>query len=321
VARVHQEIGFLFQRDTATRQKLHEAIKHTVKVATWIPPHDDTSPMEVVGSFLSNVFQIFNRESPHPLPKRYQDDLSQFSSSKTTPLSLQHEEFVHVLHIALDFTHSELVGLLLRIYGGPPEPFEVLHCTSSTTEEDVKLFMKRVHRHPRKYLVLEVNHLPFQLQEVLLQTCLEFRHEQHSRIPQGIHDTTIHFIETAPSVLREIPWLRIIGHKKEELLQPSVSQSFAEICNKTMNVQTSNDIGCIQLVYGPPGDGKTHYIAEKLKHIPQSHQVTIAINEAFTYLAAVEKVSSLPVDEKGCTIFFNFTVLPPIVSLDWSFTL
>ena len=27
VARVHQEIGFLFQRDVATRQKLHEAIK------------------------------------------------------------------------------------------------------------------------------------------------------------------------------------------------------------------------------------------------------------------------------------------------------
>ena len=145
---------FLFQR--------------TMQVATWIPQGDDVSPMEVVGSFLSHVFQIiFNRESPHPLPKRYRDDLSQFSSSPTAPLSPQHEEeFVNVLHIAPDFTHSDLVGLVLRIYGGPPEPFEILHCKSSTTEEDVKLFMKRVHRHPRQYLVLEVNHLPFQLQEV-----------------------------------------------------------------------------------------------------------------------------------------------------------
>ena len=124
------------------------------------------SPMEVVGSFLSNVFQLYNRES-HSLPKRYRDDLSQFCSSQMTPLSPQHEEeFVNVLHIALDFTHRELVGLVLRIYGGPPEPFEILHCKSSTTEDDVKLFMKRVHRHPRQYLVLEVNHLPFQLQEV-----------------------------------------------------------------------------------------------------------------------------------------------------------
>ena len=136
-------------------------------ITRWKPPGDDASPMEVVGSFLSNVFQLYNRESPHSLPKRYRDDLSQFSSSQMTPLSPQHEEeFVNVLHIALDFTHSELVGLVLRIYGGPPEPFEILHCKSSTTEEDVKLFMKRVHRHPRQYLVLEVNHLPFQLQEV-----------------------------------------------------------------------------------------------------------------------------------------------------------
>ena len=138
-----------------------------MQVARWIPPGDDVSPMEVVGSFLSNVFQIFNRGSLHSLPKRYRDDLSQFSSSQTTPLSPQHEEeLLNVLHIALDFTHSELVGLVLRIYGGPPEPFEILHCKSSTTEEDVKLFMKRVHQHPRQYLVLEINHLPFQLQEV-----------------------------------------------------------------------------------------------------------------------------------------------------------
>ena len=140
--------------------------QHTVQVARWNPLGDNASPMKVVGSFLSNMFHIFNGESSHSLPKRYRDDLSQFSSSQTTPLSPYEEELVNVLHIALGFTHSELVGLVLRIYGGPPEPFEILHCKSSTTEEDVKLFMKRVNRHPRQYLVLEVNHLSFQLQEV-----------------------------------------------------------------------------------------------------------------------------------------------------------
>jgi len=56
-------------------------------------------------------------------------------------------------------------------------------------------------------------------------------------------------------------------------------------------------------------------------NLPQSHQVTIAVNEAFTYLSAIEKLSSLPTDGKSCTIFFNFTILPPIVSLEWSLLL
>ena len=72
----------------------------------------------------------------------------------------------------------------------------------------------------------------------------------------------------------------------------------------------------MQLIIKLAGDGKTHYVVEKLKNIPQSHQVTIAINEAFTCLTAIEKLSSLPVDERSCTVFFNFTVFPPIVSLN-----
>ena len=62
------------------------------------------------------------------------------------------------------------------------------------------------------------------------------------------------------------------------------------------------------------GDGKTHYIIEQLKGIPQPHQVIIAVNEAFTYMTAIEKLCSLPSDEIGCAIFFNFTILPPVVS-------
>ena len=38
--------------------------------------------------------------------------------------------------------------------------------------------------------------------------------------------------------------------QKEEL---SVTQNIVNICNKTMNVQANDDIGCIQLVYGLPG--------------------------------------------------------------------
>jgi len=150
--------------------------------------------------------------------------------------------------------------------------------------------------------------------QVLLQLYLEFRHKQHSKPPQSSHETTIHFIETAPSVLREIPWLRSIEHKvitrrdtvkivstiyasrkytaeilwlsiilvlicgtwfiidvhyiyfqREEL---SVTQNIINICNKTMNVQANDDIGCIQLVYGLPGMSQACLI---FPQIPQNN--------------------------------------------------
>ena len=41
--------------------------------------------------------------------------------------------------------------------------------------------------------------------QVLLQMYLQLRNEQ-----QG--NTVVHFIETAPSVLREVPWLKVIEY-------------------------------------------------------------------------------------------------------------
>ena len=136
-----------------------------MQTAMWKPVGNNLAPLNVVGSFLSSLLQVFNRETSHSLPMRYTDDFSQLSSSQTIPFSPPPEK-KFVLHSALNFTQGELVELVLRIYGGPPEPFELLHCNSFTTEEEVKLFMKRVYQHPRQYLVLEFNHLPFQLQEV-----------------------------------------------------------------------------------------------------------------------------------------------------------
>ena len=61
------------------------------------------------------------------------------------------------------------------------------------------------------------------------------------------------------------------------------------------------------------GNGKTHYIHSKMKHIPESHQVTVAVNEAFTSVNAIERLRTLPRDASNCAIFFNFTILPPAV--------
>ncbi len=103
---------------------------------------------------------------------------------------------------------------------------------------------------------------------------------------------------------------------------------------KEMGLQRQEDWSCIELVYGMPGNlstrplsylvfiicqycvgnGKTHYIRDKLKAIPENHRVTISINEAFTSVSAIERLRTLPRDARNCAIFFNFTVLPPMVS-------
>ena len=61
------------------------------------------------------------------------------------------------------------------------------------------------------------------------------------------------------------------------------------------------------------GNGKTHYIHDKMKNVPESHQVTIAISEAFTTVSAIKRLRTLPRDAHNCAIFFNFTILPPLV--------
>ena len=110
--------------------------------------------MHVVGTFLGMVF------NNHSLPNRCGENISQHSSSDPTQL----------LHYCPKYSQLQLICLIVSIYNGVPEPFEVFHCHPSSTEEDIHLFLKRVAKHPLQYLVLEVNLLPFRLQEVRLLT-------------------------------------------------------------------------------------------------------------------------------------------------------
>ena len=117
----------------------------------------DNTPMHVVGEFLGIVFKN------HSLPKRCGEGLS-------WPHSVSRHSFTpepsQLLHYCPGYSQAQLIRLIISIYRGVPEAFEVFHCHSSTTEEDFSLFLKRVAKHPLPYLVLEVNRLPFKLQEV-----------------------------------------------------------------------------------------------------------------------------------------------------------
>ena len=109
--------------------------------------------MHVVGEFLEVVF------NNHFLPKRCGEAVSQRTSPDLTLL----------LHYCPGYSQAQLICLIVSIYDGVPEPFEVFHCQPSSTEEELSLFLKRVAKHPRQYLILEVNRLPFRLQEVCCQ--------------------------------------------------------------------------------------------------------------------------------------------------------
>ena len=120
--------------------------------------------MHVVGVFLGMVF------NNHSLPKHCGECLSHcysssqhFSSERTQPL---------VLHYCPGYTQAQLIRLIVSIYNGVPEAFEVFHCHPSSTEEDLGLFLKRVAKHPLQYLILKVNQLPFKLQEVCVYCAL-----------------------------------------------------------------------------------------------------------------------------------------------------
>ena len=117
--------------------------------------------MEIIGKFLKILFtkkkcvlrdaQTTIAESIHP------------KSIFTSVIAAYGSD---TLYSASNFSQSKLIYLVMDVYKGKPEPFEYLRCSQTTSEEELRIFMKRVLQHPRLYIVLHVNCLPHFLQEV-----------------------------------------------------------------------------------------------------------------------------------------------------------
>ncbi len=123
--------------------------------------------MDVVGSFLDS---IFNKDgvADCSLPMR-----SETISGSRYQMLTSSSPISSTFHSAPGFTQGQLIRLILEVYGGSPNAFQVLRCTPVTVEQDLRLFMKRATQHPMcQYLVLGVNTLPFQLQEVCHTTSI-----------------------------------------------------------------------------------------------------------------------------------------------------
>lgn len=114
--------------------------------------------MHTIGQFLDVLFY------EHSLPKR-SDHSPLLRSRSLTSFSLSHE-FTQLLHYCPRYTQSELIQTVVGICAGVPEAFELFRCRPTTTEEELSLFLKRAARHSLRSIVLEVNRLPFKLQEV-----------------------------------------------------------------------------------------------------------------------------------------------------------
>ena len=117
--------------------------------------NDLSCPMLVVGQFL-NVLLV-----DHTLPHRH----STFSVSHRRHPSAT-TCFAQPLYYCPTYSQMDFLRLILSVFSGIPEAYQVLRCLKTTTEEDLSLFLKMVERHHTHYLVLNVNKLPFKLQEV-----------------------------------------------------------------------------------------------------------------------------------------------------------
>ena len=71
------------------------------------------------------------------------------------------------LHYLPNFTHKQQVQFLCSLFERIPFPFQLLRCTSTTTNEEVQLFFERIVLFPwHKYVILNTNLLLSDIQEV-----------------------------------------------------------------------------------------------------------------------------------------------------------
>ena len=70
------------------------------------------------------------------------------------------------LYFCSSYSNANCLCFILEIFSKIPEAYQVLRCQTTTTEEELELFLKRAQTQPNHYLVLGINKLSFKLQEV-----------------------------------------------------------------------------------------------------------------------------------------------------------
>ncbi|XP_064628010.1 uncharacterized protein LOC135487838 [Lineus longissimus] len=106
---------------------------------------EDSNWKKVVTALGNNLCKIFSKQtSPsHPMPKPPEDSLK-MSQGQETPAVVNQGDFLVVrLHKDSCYVVQTILNLYQQTTGHYPEPFQILMCTSETSEEEVGLFLRR----------------------------------------------------------------------------------------------------------------------------------------------------------------------------------
>ena len=114
------------------------------------------APMQVVGTFLHKLFTDYDM-------KRYALQPRQPYRQTARLVAAQSPAILHSCH---GLSRGQLMSLIINCYNGVPESFQLFRCHSTTSEDELNLFLKRVSIHPFQYMIVGVEKLPYQLQEV-----------------------------------------------------------------------------------------------------------------------------------------------------------
>lgn len=136
-----------------------------------------------------------------------------------------------VLHRLHGCSNAELIQLIITIYDGIPEPFEVFYCQNVPTQKELDLFLERARRFPRQYVMLEVNKLPYPLQEVsdvitsialcshVCVLCPQYLLHRSGWLKCSEHNSCIHLIESAQSMLGGMPGVLVKDGEVKRIVQ------------------------------------------------------------------------------------------------------
>ena len=266
----------LFQRTLAVFADLRRATVEALSAGDISESQDDW-PV-TVGSFLKRVQEAMGRS---PLPVHPPGAAVVCSPG---------------LHVhTIEASSDSLLMLVLHIYKERlPESFELLWCSSSTSQRTLEAFLDRVQHHgERCFTLLQVEVLQPTVQQALLRHLLACR--------DAAAVTNLHCVQLTredkqneSTALQAAAW---ITHHKTSLEKMTREKTMR--CLRPWCVD-GQDIASITYVTGPSGSGKTHWMRGRVREWNEQRQAfcIMSITEAFSFETATRQLHTA-VTEKG----------------------
>ena len=282
-------VSALFSNSQESLDVVSDSVSHCYTDMQVNAPTSADNPFELCGKFLEVLVSDHNAAN-YLYPKR--------RMMAEIPMAEIPMPEGHIVHGAHKFSPDQVFRLLLQIYQGLPESFEVMRCTSITSREELDLFLQRaVVFQYRTFVMVNVDRLSTNLQEQVLRFQLDSLTSESVRM---------HYIISGHSIFHTAPWVKIVQYKDHD---PELnSQEAVTVCKSL--ILKANRIEKVQLVYGRAGDGKSHYIKKQMESV-QGGKCTIAVHEAFSISGAIRKLQQMTVQQQSNCVYFNVTVSPP----------